>query len=180
MHAVRGLGKLAPDHAADFGLADPEGTITVRLGGAEHKLTGGSSTPGGSDRYVLDPANSEVFVVKGDVVRDLDERGLAAHRARPARVEGCGRRLRFKVSAGGKTRAAVRGGAEGKKFWADAAAPDKNDETVGNWVSKVERLKVSEYAACCRPAATTVFRVDYSGGAANGGLLRDLQDAACR
>ena len=62
--------------------------------------------------------------------------------------------------------------AEKKSGWADPATPTKLDETVGNWMSKLERLKVQEYVEA--PAAPlrredAVVRVEYfAGGKAIG------------
>lgn len=162
LKAFRDVGKVAGDRAAEFGLAEPEGTLTVVIRGAEKKLVVGGPTPGGSDRYVRDPASGEVYVIKGDVVRDLDaadarlvEREL--HEWKETEVSAA------KVTAGGKTRELARGGAEGKRFWADGAAVDKNDETLGNWMSKLERLRPNEYPAAAPTGTQDVVRIDYRG-----------------
>ena len=42
-------------------------------------------------------------------------------------------------------------------------------------MSKVERLKVSEYAAVLPGGATTVFRVEYGGAGTNGGFVELLK-----
>jgi hypothetical protein len=167
LKAFRDIGKVEGDRAAEFGLAEPEGTLTVVLRGAEKKLVVGGPTPGGSDRYVREPASGEVYVIKGDIVRDLDaadarlvEREL--HEWKESEVTAA------KVTAGGKTRALVRGGSEGKRFWADAATADKNDETLGNWMSKLDRVRPNEYPAAPPAGTLDVVRVDYRG--ASGAL----------
>ena len=66
--------------------------------------------------------------------------------------------------AGGKTRELVRGGPDTKKFWADPADKEKADETAGNWLAKIDRLKASEYAAQAPEGHTVVVRVEYYGG----------------
>ncbi len=162
LKAFRGVGRVEGDRAAEFGLADPEGTLTVVLRGAEKKLLVGGPTPGGSDRYARDPASGEVYVIKGDIVRDLDaadarlvERDL--HEWKDPEV------VAAKVTASGKAREVVRGGAEGKRFWADASAADKNDETLGNWMSKLDRVRPNEYPASAPSGTQDVVRVDYRG-----------------
>ena len=56
----------------------------------------------------------------------------------------------------------VRGGHEGKRFWADAASPDTNDETLGNWMSKLDRLRPTTFVSATPDAASMVLRVEYS------------------
>jgi hypothetical protein len=163
LRALRALGKVAPDRAADFGLSDPEATVSVRIAGTEHQLVIGATTPGGSDRYVKDPASSEVYVVKGDPIRNLEsadsmllERDL--HEWKDAEV------ARAHVTAGDKGRDIVRGGPENKRFWADQQTPETNDETLGNWMSKLERLRPTEFALTDPEGREPLLKVDYVGG----------------
>lgn len=144
LKALRDLGKVADDKLKDFGLDDPDGTLTVDVGGTKHELVVGGATPGSGDRYVKDAASGEVYALKGDLVRDVEsadshlaERDL--HEFHDNDVQTA------TLEAGGKKRDVVRGGAEGKRFWADKAAPQTNDETLGNWMSKLERLRPLEY-----------------------------------
>ena len=161
LKALRALGKIPDDKAADFGMTEPEGTLFVKVSGAEHKLIVGGTTPGGGDRYVKDAVSNEIYAIKGDAVRDLDaaesrllERDL--HEWKEAEVGS------VKVAAGGKTRAILRGGPENKRFWADSGAPDTNDETLGNWMSKLDRLRPIEYVK--DPAGKeSVVRIEYFG-----------------
>ena len=162
LKALRQVGKVGDDRAAEFGLAEPEGTLTVRVGGSDKKLTVGGTTPGGGDRYVRFEGNGEVYVVKGDVVRDLDtaeskliERDL--HEWKDTEV------ARAAISAGGKTREILRGGIEGKRFWADASAPDQNDETASNWMTKLNQLKPTEFVLTPPDGKETVVRLEYGG-----------------
>ena len=171
LKAIRAVGQLPADREAEFGFTEPEGTLTVKLGGAERKLLFGGPTPGGSDRYVRDPANGEVYVVKGQVFRDVDtaesalmERDL--HEWKDAEVAAA------KIIAGGKNRTVVRGSTEAKRFWADEASKETADETIGNWMSKVDRLRPSEYQQAAPDPRETVVRIEYtgSGGTALGWL----------
>ncbi len=162
LKALRALGKIGDDRAAEFGLATPEATVTVHVGAADHKLLLGATTPGGGDRYVKDPASGEVYAIKGDAVRNLEsadslllERDL--HEWKDAEV------AKARVQAGGKARDLVRSGPEGKRFWADAQSPDTNDETLGNWMAKLDRLRPSEYAATDPEGKETLLKVDYTG-----------------
>jgi hypothetical protein len=162
LRALRALGKVGDDRAAEFGLAEPEATVVVRVAGAEHKLLLGATTPGGGDRYVRDPASNEVYVVKGDALRNLEsadslllERDL--HEWKDSDV------VRARIKAGGKSRDLVRGGPEGKRFWADAQTPDTNDETLGNWMSKLDRLRPTEFVLADPEGKEPVLEVEYTG-----------------
>lgn len=169
LKALRALGKIGDDRAAEFGLKEPEATITVTLGGAERKLIVGGPTPGGGDKYARLDGSGEVFVLKGDPIRNLEspdslliEREL--HEWKDTEV------TRARVEAGGKSRELVRGGAEGKRFWADAASPDTNDETLGNWMSKLDRLRPTEFLLADPEGRQPVLRVEYTGKKPFGSL----------
>jgi hypothetical protein len=162
LKALRDLGKVEGDRAKEFGLDAPEGTLTVDVGGTEHKLTVGGSIPGSGDRYVKD-ASGEVYAIKGDLFRDLEsadsrliERDL--HEWKDNDVQT------VTLTAAGKTREVVRGGAEGKRFWADKASRETNDETFGNWMSKLERLRPTEYLIAPPEKLETVLRLDFAAG----------------
>jgi hypothetical protein len=161
LKGLRALGAIGNDRAADFGLADPEATVTIKLAGTAHRLLVGAPTPGGSDRYVREAASGNVYVLRGEPFRTLEsadslllEREL--HQWKEAEVTGA------RLSAGGKTRALVRGGPEGKRFWADAASPDNNDETLGNWMSKLDRLRPTSFVLGEPEGAAPVLTVEYS------------------
>lgn len=163
LKAIRALGKVNDDKAGEFGLVTPESTIVVTVGGAERKLLLGGPTPGGGDRYVRESAGGEVFVIKGDAVRNLEsadtlmiEREI--HEWKEAEV------ARAKVSAGGKAREIVRGGQDTKRFWADAASRDAQDETLGNWMNKLDRLRPVDYALTPPGDKEVVVRVDFQAG----------------
>ncbi|MEP7120608.1 MAG: DUF4340 domain-containing protein [Byssovorax sp.] len=177
LKALRSLGRIGDDRAAEFGLAEPDGTVMFRVAGTEHKLILGGTTPGGGDRYVKDPASGEVYVLKGEPLRSLEsaesslmEREL--HEWKEGDVTAA------EIVAGGKTRALVRGGAEAKKFWADAAKPDENDETLGNWMSKLDRLRPTEFVAAPPEGREAVVRIDYKGGTRPLGFIEVVKTKA--
>lgn len=172
LRALRAVGQVPADREAEFGLDDPEGTLTVKLGGAERKLVMGGATPGGADRYARDPSSNEVYVVKGQVFRDVDSAESALmerelHEWKDAEVASA------KIVAGGKSRTVVRGGPESKRFWADEEAKDTADETIANWMSKVDRLRPTEYPQTPPEPRETVVRIEYA--AAGGGALGWLE-----
>ncbi len=79
-----------------------------------------------------------------------------------------------KISKGSKSREAVRL-AEKKDGWADAASPTKLDETIGNYMSKLSRFRVSEYVEKPTPdlhPQDAIVRVDYFSGTKPLGYLQ--------
>jgi hypothetical protein len=168
--AVRALGKIPDSRLAEFGLEKRDTSLTVTLAGKEHKLLIGAMAPGGTDYYVLDPTSNEAYVARADALRDLeggDNRLLEReqHDFKEIDIRAA------KVTAGAKTRELVRTGPDTKKFWADPSDKEKADETVGNWLSKIDRLRVSEYAAQAPEGNTVVVRVDYIGGSGPMGFF---------
>jgi hypothetical protein len=177
LKALRSLGRIGDDRAAEFGLAEPDGTMTFKVSGAEHKLIVGGTTPGGGDRYVKDPASGEVYVLKGDALRTLEsaessliEREL--HEWKDGDVTA------LQIVAGSKSRSLVRGGADAKKFWADAAKPDENDETLGNWMSKLDRLRPMEFVATPPEGRETVVRLEYKAANKSLGFVEVVKTKA--
>jgi hypothetical protein len=172
LKAVRAIGKVSQDRLPEFGLAKPEAKIVVRIAGKDHELKLGDQAPGGTDRYVLDEEKGEIFAIRSQVERDLEaadynliDRELHAYKDIEAKSA--------KIVAGGKSRDLVRGGGEranpsapAKTFWADPASADKSDETVGNWMQKLDRLMPTEFIETLPAGAALVVRVDYKGGSA--------------
>ena len=160
--AVRRLGKLEESRAEEFGFHKPEGTLKVTVGGRERTLVFGGTTPGGGDRYVKDDAG-EAFAISGSVAQSvlfaesrLIERNLHGYEA--DELKGA------KVERGTLSRELVR--VEDKKDgWADAATPTTLDETAGNWMSKLERLRISSFVESPGELApeARVVKVELSG-----------------
>jgi len=177
LKALRALGRVGDDRAAEFGLAEPDATLSFKVAGAEHKLLLGGATPGGGDRYVKDPASGEVYVLKGEGLRSL-ESAESSLMERELHEWKEGDVTALKILAGGKTRSLVRGGADQKKFWADAAKPDENDETLGNWMSKLERLRPLEFTVAPPEGRETVVRLDYKADRKDLGFVEVVKTKA--
>jgi len=67
------------------------------------------------------------------------------------------------LEAGGKKREIVRQGDQ-KDFWARPDSADTKDETVSNWMSKIDRLRVTNYVEAPQNAPKpedTVVRLEY-------------------
>jgi hypothetical protein len=170
LRGSREIGRIGDDRLAEFGLKDPDGTLSVTIAGKERKITLGAHTPGGGDRYIRDEGSNTVYVVKNDVTRDL-ESGEAAlserepHELKDADIES------VRILARGKSRVVLRRGPESKRIWADPSDPEKQDETVSNWIAKVDRLKPTEYFATEPEAPELVVRLEYKAKGLEGAFL---------
>ena len=77
------------------------------------------------------------------------------------------------------TRSVVRIGGEGaKKFWADAARPEENDETLGNWMSKLDRLRPTEFVSAPPAGREPVVRLEYAAGSRALGFVEVVKTKA--
>lgn len=163
LRALRVLGKISGTQKTDFGLDKEEGKLYVRIGGKEHRIVFGGTTPGGSDYYVTDPTSGNAYVVSGSIFRDLtsaDQRLLERnlHGFEDSTVK------RVKISLGASSRELVRS-TDNKEFWAKPDSPKQKDETATNWMTKVSRVHVTSYEGeKLQPAPTPadlVVRIDY-------------------
>src|SRR5262249_19145740 len=183
LKALRDLGT-AKDKE-EYGLGDQSDKLTVRVGGAARELVLGARVFGGDDRYVLEPGGGHVFVVAGETLRPFDapEFSLRERKIHGFALDDVGE---VEVKAGGKARPLVPLGkpapsAEGPskpprpgaRSWADAKAPDKPDQTLANFMDRVEQLAPTEFApGLDEQGLTPVASFEYraKGGKALGTL----------
>ncbi len=163
LKASRVLGKIAPERLGEFGFDKAEfGTLKVVISGKEHNLALGEKTPGGSDRYVRNPDTGDAYVISGTIANDLSS---ADNRLVEREFHDFGEEKIAKVVIKGKdsSREIVRH-AEEKDFWARSDSPATKDETVSNWMTKLERLRVTNYTETVEPPPAPedqVVRVEY-------------------
>jgi hypothetical protein len=162
LQAVRAVGKVETSRNEEFGLDKPEGTLKVSIDGKEHTLIIGGTTPGGSERYARYQNSGEVFAISGDIAQSLmfgdsrlPERDL--HGFKNEEV------AKVRLQKAGKSRELVRV-KDKTEGWGDPSAPNKQDETAGNWMSKLGRLRGSDFiekpAKALRPE-DAIVRVEY-------------------
>jgi hypothetical protein len=162
LRAARDLGRLDDAKAGEVGLTSPDVRLTITVGGEEHALDVGGSAPGDTDRYVRDTKTGSVFVVASEPIRDLE---AGEH----ALVEGDLHEFpldpdvdRVVVVQGDKRRTLVRRGAALKRFFADAASPETNDETATTWMAKIERLRALDFVLSEPPGMSSPrLRIEY-------------------
>lgn len=170
--ALRDLGPLESGRAAEFGFDKPEGTLKVKLAGSEHALVIGGATPGGQERYAKLEGPGTVYAIPSDIVQTMLGAESRLLERSPHSFES-GDVTRVRITRGGKTREAV-AMPDKKGAWADAATPSKLDETIGNWLNKVDRLHVMEYVekpSPPLPPESAIVRIDYFGGKKTLGYL---------
>lgn len=165
LKAVRAVGKVEVGRNEEFGLDKPEGTLKVSIGGKDHVLVIGGTTPGGGERYARYQNNGEVFAISGDIAQSLmfGESRLPERELHGFKNEDVSK---VRIQKGGKSRELVR--VKGKTDgWGDLANPAKQDETAGNWMSKVGRLRGGEFVE--KPSKPlqpqdAIVRVEYFDG----------------
>lgn len=151
LKASRVMGKIPPERLGEFGFDKEDlGTLKVVVAGKEHSLVLGEKTPGGSDRYVRNPVTGEAYVIAGTIANDLTS---ADNRLVEREFHDFGEEKVAKVvlKAGEGSREIVRHAVE-KDFWARPDSPDTKDETVSNWMTKLDRLRVTSYVESLDPA----------------------------
>ena len=179
--SYRNLGRIEPARLVDYGLDKPEAKLTVQVGDKVHGIEIGALTPGSGDYYVRNPEGGLVSTFSADVIGKLkfSESRLLEHDLHGFAVDDV---RGVEIHANGKSRKAVR--VEGKAdTWADATTPTKADETIGNWLAKVQRLRPQNYVE--KPANVpngTTVRIDYFDKTGKAGYLElyRLPEAAKR
>jgi hypothetical protein len=162
--ALRSVGKIEAGRNEEFGFDKPEGTLKVKIGGKEQSLVIGAATPGGQERYAKHTQSGTVYAVPGDIAQNML---FAESRLLERELHGFPDTdvTRVRISKTGKSREALRL-PEKKDSWADPSNPTKVEESLGNYMTKVGRLRVMEYVeapvAPLKPEDALV-RVDYFG-----------------
>jgi hypothetical protein len=177
LRATRSFGKLENFRYPELGLDKKDTKLTVVIGGKEHNLVVGAPSPGATDRYVLDEPTGNVYAVKVEPFQDLEagDNRLAEHDQHDFRELDI---TSAKIISRDRSRQVVYSSAEGKKFWADVADKDKADETVVNFMQKIDRLRATDYADKQPENAKLVARVEYAGSSKKKGYFELLKSPA--
>jgi hypothetical protein len=178
MRMLRDLGVPDDDKRKEFELEDAKTQLTVDFGSETRTFLVGGRVFGGSDRYVQDPTSSRAYVMAGETLRPLEggDQSLRDRKIAPAEDANVTGAV-LKTAAG--ERSLVRGekaGPHGAKevTWADAQTPTDPDQTLANFISRVERLAPSEFLPELSTAELqSVIRFEYAG--AGGKSLGSLE-----
>jgi len=162
LRAKRALGQIAAERDPVFGFDKPAGTLEIEVAGKKHTLVIGGKRPSVSSRYVRDADNKQVYVIAAEAVRDL-EGGAGRLSERTVHEWKLSDVQTVRLTSGDNKRSIIRSGTEGRRFWADADKPETNNETAGNWLTKVGRLRPIKFLDKLPEGASKVVRVDFSG-----------------
>ncbi len=171
--ATRSLGILPADKLGDFGFSEEEpATLTVVVGGQQHELIIGDKTPGGSDLYAK-TKDGEAFVIDGQIARDLEaaEARLMERDYKSWEQEDA---VAAKITTEAGSRELKLG--QDQKSWGDAQSPEEKDETATNWMDKLQRLRLIEYADPAPDDLRPLFSAEFFD--AEGKRLGSVQLAA--
>lgn len=162
LKALRAVGRVPRDKLSEFGLDAPTQRAIVKFRNAQHTLEWGDETTGEADQYVLDREKNEVYVLLGDLARTIAEADVrlpnqelhewADTTPTSATISG---------SAG--KRNLVRGGQSGNLFWADRANSAQKDETLTNYMAKIDHLRSILFDPSPPSGRTMLFRIEYAG-----------------
>lgn len=145
LRALRSLGQVNAERLTEFGLTGGEtADLTIDVGGTPHTMTLGGRTPGGGDVYAQDKQSGAVYVIGGDLTKDIelaDNRLMERELLTPPEEKEVGKVV---LSHGDKARSVVHS-TEHPSSWTDEAAPADKNETLTNWMKKFERLRATGY-----------------------------------
>ncbi len=145
LRALRSLGQLDDDEKKKDGLTDSTDNITVTFDGGETRsLILGGRIYGGADRWVVNTTTGNAYAIAGSLIAPLHggESGMnlrKIHTFEPDDVAtvdleamtGKGKKRTFQ-----STETETEQGK--KKGWADSRTPDKPDQTLANFLSRIE------------------------------------------
>lgn len=145
--ALRGLGNdLSEDELKLTGLKTPERKLIITVQGKAKTFDVGQRTNGARDHYVRPKASQAVFLVASKVLSDLQfPEGKLMQRK--LRNEPGTEVAKVSLSVGDlKLTALHRNRLSAKEaFWTSEKAPKTKNETLGNYLEKLEKLTASEY-----------------------------------
>lgn len=149
MRVVRALGIVDEKKTKELGLDNSKKSLTIVAKGQPTKFVLGQNSYGSGDIYARDQ-QGQVYLLSHRMVSDFEfaesrlmERRL--HRFERAdfdRIE-----VQATTSKGPKTRTLLQKNRQDNAnfYFADAASPDKRDDSARNWVDKVLRMAINDY-----------------------------------
>ena len=158
LRVIRELGVLSPEMTNRFGLDEASESVEVRFVDERRLLVVGDSAFGGQDRYAIEPATGEGYVIGGDIARPFAiGEGALRERWLHHFVDDDVATVRVQIPGGGTREMARTEAGE----WT-AVGDDTPDEGFANFMERVDQLAIGGYGA--EPAMGTtrpLLRVDY-------------------
>lgn len=143
--ASRSLGVLDAEKLKDLGLAEPKKRLKITFKGVTRTYSLAPAPPGGTDPYVRDEEDGRVYIVSRNVLSDFQsaKTNLVERRLHNFLLQDIDQLV---VTANGKKKEyrfrRFEGRPGGELFPSDA--PDKADQSVGNWHDRVFALFPAE------------------------------------
>jgi hypothetical protein len=176
LRALRSLGEVPRNQLDELGLENPTTKLRVVCGGRTRNFDVGTSTFGASTRYAREAGGrGPIYLFDGPVIGDLeaaefrlmqrDLHGFEMGEVDEVKLAAQGQELRMLHRNRRDPRAAE---------WVNAAEPDRRNETYGNWLERLARLRILSYLApgARVPAgATPAFTLEYSANREDLGRL---------
>jgi hypothetical protein len=165
LRASRGLGVLDPGKLKDLGLDAPKKRITVTLRNGTRVFAIEPAPPGGSDPYLRDEANGQVYVVARSVLSDFQSAPtlLAERHLHGFKVEEADR---VTIQRGAKKKEFVISRGEDGVRLSPVATPDKPDTSAKTWHDRAFALWPAEVLGKDETPAEgppqVDLRIDYS------------------
>jgi hypothetical protein len=175
LRASRALGTMPDEKLKEFGLTASKKSIEIVTPSGTQKIILGDNEYGSDQRYVQDPRDSHVYLIKGFVLSNLENAATrymehSLHHFAKSDID------RALITVNGKSIEVIQQNRlePGKSFWVRAGAPDKREDTIGNWMDRVLALNAMEYAST-PPATTEVFRVTFRDTRSQLGTIQLLK-----
>lgn len=146
LKGLRSLGKLEGAELAETKLDKPERRLVLSFESGDRELEVGGRTSGARDHYVRIKGQTQVFLVGSAVLGDL-ELPEGRFMQRKLRNEPLNEVGKLMVAANGKTKVLLHQNrlSPNESYWAAETKPDEKNETLGNWVDKLDKLTAVDY-----------------------------------
>ncbi len=145
--ALRSLGKnLSAEELKQTKLDKPKRKLELKLGSKTKVYDLGGRTSGSRDHYLKPKSGSEVYLVASKTLSDLQfpEGRFMQRKLRKKAIKEVEKVV---ISAAGATKTGLQRNRLSPKdaFWALDSEPDEKNETLGNYVDKLDKLTAVEY-----------------------------------
>jgi hypothetical protein len=149
LKAMRALGKLDEEKLKEYELNESEENLTILFeDGSQKTLILGKKVYRGADRFVLDNETDEAYVLAGDLLKGIDggQSGLSLKKLHTFEEDEIGE-VKITTEKGEREFIRTKGEKDGREVihWADKADAMENNQTVGNFLDRLGKLKPVEY-----------------------------------
>ena len=143
---LRDLGGIGRDRADEFGLHEPEATVSIEFSDGVEDLYLGKTPIGSEDRYAWDSPEGSLYVIPADVIRPL-MLGSPALRERQVHYFLASDVLRVRIEVNGRERVMVRQPSEigDPATWYPLGLPEQPDLTFANFMQRIGQVSIEGF-----------------------------------